>query len=102
MESVHPRSPAVSSSSAVPSSIEPLEAWASAEEARGRIARARELYVQAVELQPLNSTAWYELGRFDKEVVGDDAAAARELGRAIELDPHGCPARLALGQACEG
>ncbi len=85
-----------------PLSIEPLQAWASAEEAQGSIARARELYVQAVELQPLNSIAWYELGRFDQEVVGDDAAATRELMRAIELDPYGCPARLALGQACEG
>ena len=71
-----------------PLSIEPLEAWAAAEESRGRIPRARELYVQAVKLQPLNSIAWYELGRFDQEVVGDDAAATRELMRAIELDPR--------------
>jgi tetratricopeptide (TPR) repeat protein len=85
-----------------PLSIEPLEAWASAEETRGHLPRARELYVRAVELQPLNWAAWYELGRFDQEVLGDDAAAARELRRAIELDPHGCPARRALGQACEG
>jgi hypothetical protein len=85
-----------------PLSIEPLEAWASAEESRGDIPRARELYVEAVELQPLNSSAWYELGRFDQEVTGDDAASTRELKRAIELDPYGCPARRALGQACEG
>jgi hypothetical protein len=84
-----------------PLSIEPLEAWASAEESGGKIARARELYVEAVELQPLSSTAWYELGRFDQEVIGDDPAATRELERAIELDPYGCQARLALGQACE-
>jgi hypothetical protein len=49
---------------------------------------------------PLNSVAWYELGRYDQEVVGDDVAAEKELKRAIELDPHGCPARRALGQAC--
>lgn len=85
-----------------PLSIEPLEAWASAEETRGHLPRARELYVRAVELQPLNWVAWYELGRFDQEVIGDDAAAKRELRRAIELDPHGCPARRALGQACAG
>jgi hypothetical protein len=85
-----------------PLSIEPLEAWASSEEARAHFRRARELYVQAVDLQPLNWAAWYELGRYDQEVVGDDAAAKKELGRAIELDPHGCPAKRALGQACEG
>ncbi|HMI99723.1 MAG TPA: O-antigen ligase family protein [Gaiellaceae bacterium] len=85
-----------------PLSIDPLEAWASAEESRGHIARARELYAQAVELQPLSSDAWYELGRFDQEVLGDDVAATRELTRAVELDPHGCQARRALGQTCEG
>ncbi len=85
-----------------PLSIEPLEAWASAEESRNHLPRARELYVRAVELQPLNWVAWYELGRFDQEVLGDDAAAVRELRRAIELDPYGCPARLALGEACAG
>ncbi|MEK6274656.1 MAG: O-antigen ligase family protein [Actinomycetota bacterium] len=85
-----------------PLSIEPFEAWAAAEEGRGHLPRARELYVRAVELQPLNWVAWYELGRFDQEVIGDDTAAQKELERAIELDPHGCPARVALGQACPG
>ncbi len=83
-----------------PLSIEPLQAWASAEEAQNHLPRARDLYVRAVELQPLNWVAWYELGRFDQEVLGDDRAAERELRRAIELDPHGCPARRALGEAC--
>lgn len=95
-------SAAKSAHSLDPLSIEPLEAWASAEESRSKLARARELYVQAVELQPLNSVAWYELGRYDQEVIGDDVAATRELRRAIQLDPYGCPARRALGQACEG
>ena len=71
-----------------PLSIAPLEAWAAAEEADGKIARARELYVEAVDLQPLNWAAWYELGRFDCEVLGDEDAARRELGRAHELDPQ--------------
>jgi tetratricopeptide (TPR) repeat protein len=83
-----------------PLSIAPLEAWASAEEARGRIPRARDLYVRAIELQPLNWVTWYELGRFDREVLGDEVAARRELERALELDPHGCPPRRALGEKC--
>ena len=85
-----------------PLSVEPLLAWAAAEEAQGRIQRARELYVRAVDLQPLNWFTWYELGRFDKDVLGHDAEARRELQRAVELDPHGCPARVALGQKCTG
>jgi tetratricopeptide (TPR) repeat protein len=71
-----------------PLSIAPLEAWAAAEEADDKIGRARELYVEAVDLQPLNWAAWYELGRFDCEVLGDDDAARRELQRAHQLDPH--------------
>ena len=93
-------SEAKSAHSLNPLSIDPLEAWASAEELRNHIKKARELYVQAVELQPLNWAAWYELGRFDQEVLGDNVAAKRELGRAIELDPFGCPARQALRQPC--
>ena len=95
-------SAAKSAHSLNPLSIEPLEAWASAEESLNHIGKARKLYVQAVELQPLNWAAWYELGRFDQEVIGDNAAATKELKRAIELDPYGCPARRALGQACAG
>jgi tetratricopeptide (TPR) repeat protein len=83
-----------------PLSIAPLEAWAAAEEANGKIARARELYVEAVDLQPLNWAAWYELGRFDCEVLGDEDAARRELGRAHELDPHNDAILRALGPAC--
>jgi Flp pilus assembly protein TadD len=83
-----------------PLSIGPLQAWAAAEEARGRIASARELYARAVDLEPLNWFTWYELGRFDRDVLGDDAAARRELRRALELDPYGCPPRRALGKPC--
>jgi Flp pilus assembly protein TadD len=83
-----------------PLSIAPLEAWAAAEEADGKIARARELYVEAVDLQPLNWVAWYELGRFDCEVLGDEDAARRELGRAQELDPHNDSIPRALTPAC--
>ena len=83
-----------------PLSIEPLLVWAAAEEADLKIARARELYVEAVDLQPLNWAAWYELGRFDCEVLGDEDAARRELGRAHELDPQNDSILRALTPAC--
>ena len=63
-------------------------------------ARARELYVAAVELQPLNWAGWYELGRFDCEVIGDEAAARRELSRAAELDPQNESIPRGLTAAC--
>ena len=85
-----------------PLSIAPLEAWAAAEEAQSKLPRARELYVEAVDLQPLNWVAWYELGRFDCEVLGDEAAARRELGRAHELDPQNDTILRALTPACIG
>jgi O-Antigen ligase len=83
-----------------PLSIAPLHAWAAAMEADLRIPRARELYVEAVDLQPLNWAAWYELGRFDCEVLGDEGAARRELGRAHELDPQNEAILRALTPAC--
>jgi hypothetical protein len=79
-----------------PLSVAPLQAWAAAEEAAGKIAMARKLYVRAVDLQPLNWATWYELGRFDCDVLGDEAAARRELGRAHELDPHNPSVQSAL------
>jgi tetratricopeptide (TPR) repeat protein len=95
-------SAAKSAHSLDPLSIEPLLAWASAEEGRGRLARARELYAQAVDLQPLNWASWYELGLYDREVLGHDEVAARELIRALELDPHNCQLLKALGRPCTG
>jgi Flp pilus assembly protein TadD len=83
-----------------PLSIAPLHAWAAAMEADLQIPRARELYVEAVDLQPLNWAAWYELGRFDCEVLGDEDAARRELGRAHELDPQNEAILRALTPAC--
>jgi tetratricopeptide (TPR) repeat protein len=71
-----------------PLSIDPLLAWAAAEEAQGRTERALELYVQAVDLQPLNPDAWFELGRFELEVLDDRDRARRDLSRALELDPY--------------
>jgi tetratricopeptide (TPR) repeat protein len=79
-----------------PLSIDPLLAWAAAEEAEGRTERALELYVQAVELQPLNPDAWFELGRFELEALDDRQRARRDLSRALELDPYFAPAASLL------
>jgi hypothetical protein len=78
-----------------PLSIEPLHAEASAEEARRRWRAARRAYVEAIETQPLNARAWYELGCFDLQVLGDMNAGRQHLERARELDPRG-PAATAL------
>jgi O-antigen ligase len=73
-----------------PLAVEPLLAWATAEEARGNLKRARELYVDAVELQPLNAETWYELARFEFD-DGDRERARLHLERALELDPFFAP-----------
>jgi hypothetical protein len=93
-------SSAKSAHSLNPLSIAPLQAWASVEEDDGKLARARELYAQAVDLQPLNWASWYQLGLYDREVLGHDAVARRELRRALELDPHNCQLLRALGMPC--
>jgi hypothetical protein len=84
-----------------PLSIAPLEAWASAEEAAGRLGPARKLYVRAVDLQPLNWEAWYQLALFDHGVLDAKPQARREFRRAHELDPKGCPPLRALGRPCD-
>ena len=84
-----------------PLAVEPLVAWAAAEETSGRLVPARRLYVRAIDLQPLNWKTWYELGLFDKQVLGDLRAFRRELRRAHELDPHGCPPLRGLGRPCD-
>jgi tetratricopeptide (TPR) repeat protein len=94
------RRTAKSAHSLNPLSIEPLLVLAAVEEAEGRLPRARELYVEAVDLQPLNWSAWYELGRFDCEVLGDEDAARREIERAHELDPQNDSIPRALTAAC--
>ncbi len=95
-------SSAKSAHSLNPLSIAPLQARASVEEDEGRLARARELYAQAVDLQPLNWASWYQLGLYDREVLGNDEAARRELRRALELDPHNCQLLRAFGMQCTG
>jgi tetratricopeptide (TPR) repeat protein len=84
-----------------PLSIDPLLAEAAAEEARGRVGRAQRLYVDAVELQPLNARAWYELGCFELQVRNERQAARRDLERSRDLDPRG-PAATALISPSQG
>ena len=83
-----------------PLSIEPIFALAGAEHSLGNTERARELYVEAVELQPLNPETWYQLGAYEL-ALRDAEAARRHLGRSHELDPRG-PAGALLAQLGRG
>ena len=80
-----------------PLALEPIFVEAAAAEQLGDVGAARSLYVKAVDLQPLNWSAWYELGAFEVSVRNDTAAAA-PLRRAVELDPHGTLAPALLQQ----
>ena len=71
-----------------PLAVEPLLLWADAEAARGDLAEARRLLVEAVELQPENFRTWRELGEFELEVLKRLPFAERYLARARELDPQ--------------
>jgi O-Antigen ligase len=71
-----------------PLSQDPLLVQAGALEQLGLFTRARELYVRAVELQPLNWRGWYELGRFEAG-IGNYGAAVGPLRRAVFLDRYG-------------
>ncbi|MDQ2910793.1 MAG: tetratricopeptide repeat protein, partial [Actinomycetota bacterium] len=79
-----------------PLALDPLFAQAAALEQLGDFQGARQLYIDAVRLQPLNWRAWYELGRFEEDQQ-DYARAIPPLKRAVELDPQGslAPAELA-------
>jgi hypothetical protein len=85
-----------------PLAVGPLLAWAAAEEDAGNLALARKLYAKAVDLQSLNWETWYQLGLYDREVLGHDEAARRELLRALQFDPHNCQLLRALGRPCTG
>ena len=94
------RRSAKSAHSLNPLSIAPLLAWAAVEEDANHLPKARSLYARAVDLQPLNWEAWYQLGLFDQQVLGNDQTANRELRRALELDPHNCQVLMALEMPC--
>ena len=69
-----------------PLALDPLLVQAAALEQLGDFQGARQVYIDAVELQPLNWRPWYYLGLFE---VGqqDWARAIPPLERAVELDP---------------
>lgn len=70
-----------------PLALDPLLVQAAALEQLGDFQGARSLYIAAVDLQPLNWRAWFELGRFE---VGqqDWPRALPALRRAVALDPQ--------------
>jgi tetratricopeptide (TPR) repeat protein len=78
-----------------PLAVEPLWAWALAEEVRGNVAGALRRYRQAAQLQPENSAAWYALGAYELN-LRRYRGALRHLDRAYGLDPYG-PAGLPGG-----
>jgi Flp pilus assembly protein TadD len=80
-----------------PLALEPLFVEAAAAEQLGDVGGARRVYVRAVELQPLNWSAWYELGAFEVS-VGNDRAALAPLRRAVALDRFGSLAPPLLQQ----
>ena len=69
-----------------PLALDPLLVQAAALEQLGDSQGARQVYIDAVELQPLNWRPWYYLGLFE---VGqqDWARAIPPLERAVHLDP---------------
>ncbi len=70
-----------------PLALDPLLAEAAALEQLGAVQDARSVYIQAVELQPLNWRAWFELGRFEAG-QRDWGRALPALRRAVDLDPQ--------------
>jgi tetratricopeptide (TPR) repeat protein len=69
-----------------PLALDPLIVQAEALEDSGDFQGARQRYIDAVELQPLNWRAWWELGIFE-EGQQDFGRAIPALERAVELDP---------------
>src|SRR6266540_183217 len=80
-----------------PVSIEPLEAEAIIEEARGKKLHALQLYHEAIDTQPDNPRGWVELGLFELQTMKDPCAAYRALNQAYTLDRFGYPEVAAKG-----
>ena len=70
-----------------PFSIDPIFTQALAEQARGRLGRARGLLVEATRVQPHNAEAWYSLAAFDLG-LGCPRHALTEFERFYQLNPQ--------------
>jgi hypothetical protein len=81
-----------------PLALDPLIAQAEALEQLGDLQGARQRYINAVELQPLNWRAWWELGHFERG-QRDWGRAIPALDRAVDLDPLNTIATSELKQA---
>ncbi len=81
-----------------PLALDPFVARAAAQVELGDLGSARQTLVDAIETQPLDSDAWYELGAFELRLGGRPQDAIRYLQRADELDPFG-PAAALLEEA---
>jgi tetratricopeptide (TPR) repeat protein len=68
-----------------PLALDPLLVQGAALEQLGDYQGARQRYIDAVRLQPLNWRSWYELGRFE-EGQQDWTRAIPPLRRAVQLD----------------
>ena len=78
-----------------PLALDPIFTQAEALEQIGDNQGARQLYIDAVRLQPLNWWPWFVLGKFE-ENQQDYARAIPPLQRAVELDPQGSQAQAEL------
>jgi predicted TPR repeat methyltransferase len=70
--------------------------WARDREAKGDLAGAAELLVQALELTPSYASAWFVLGQL-REMLGDRVGAIAAFERATAADPsdhHGATVHL--------
>lgn len=76
--------------------------WARDREAKGDLAGAADLLMQALELAPAYASAWFALGEM-REKLGDRAGAVAAFERARTADPsdrHGATLRLMRLGAC--
>jgi len=78
-----------------PLALDPIFTQAEALEQIGDNQGARQLYIDAVRLQPLNWRPWLVLGEFEKRQQ-DYGRAIGPLKRAVELDPQGSLAQPEL------
>ena len=83
-----------------PLSVEPLFAESLARSALGDLDGARASLREAIDVQPANAAAWYELGLFELYVAGNPEGALAPLEQSYALDPYG-PAAVLLPRARE-